>query len=634
MLASKSVQRVARRSCARPRRCSRCCTARPSSCVRPRRPRPVASGQVMTIGERERGGRTRSRRLARARRDGIRASLHVECGTFYRQSASARLVSRLPCRPRSWPPPLAAWLSQATLAFTGAGDARVALLPLSIASRSSSCVAAGAGVWLAWRRGASLAPLWLLALLVAAVAAGVGARRRSSSGPARSRSLVWPAIAVVALALVARRRAVVARSHGWQRLAQRVRAWRPALLALRDLCRRRVAGVPVGSRRRRAALPDHHAEPAEGSTISEIENNHRSGDYRAYFARRPAEAGLPPPRPQRRDLFDPRARPAGARRAGICASRGYHGVVVFLILLAAAGSALAWRLAWLVTRRADAAWFGWAAVTLSATRDLSQLHGVPRRARRRDRADRASGRCCGPKQEAARAAIERIGPVAGCTAPRWRCCRGFTRGLRCIAGSLGALILLRLGSTTQRGREGGRVPADPRGQRALLGRVLHRHLRHARSVGAVRRMREGRPAFIPGGLVGLLFDQRFGAARVRAGAGLSPLPGSVAMVRTGSMPAAGPRAAVRPGAVPARGHALRDVVGRHQRTGTVLRADAADAGDPGGGRLDRDPPSRHAGERRGSARADRVHLGGRSYSSTAAGSPTTSARATRCGSNG
>src|SRR4029078_2595661 len=60
---------------------------------------------------------------------------------------------------------LAAWLSQGTAAVTGAGDSRVALLPLSI-SAALIVALATAGVVLAWRLGASLAPLWLLLLLV------------------------------------------------------------------------------------------------------------------------------------------------------------------------------------------------------------------------------------------------------------------------------------------------------------------------------------------------------------------------------------------------------------------------------------------------------------------------------------
>ena len=46
---------------------------------------------------------------------------------------------------------------------------------------------------------------------------------------------------------------------------------------------------------------------------------------------------------------------------------GYRGVVFLLLVLAACGSALAWHLAWLASGSRGAAWFGWAAVTLSAT---------------------------------------------------------------------------------------------------------------------------------------------------------------------------------------------------------------------------------------------------------------------------
>ena len=44
---------------------------------------------------------------------------------------------------------------------------------------------------------------------------------------------------------------------------------------------------------------------------------------------------------------------------------GYRGSVWFLVVCAALGAALAWRLAWEVTGDAGAAWFGWAALSLS-----------------------------------------------------------------------------------------------------------------------------------------------------------------------------------------------------------------------------------------------------------------------------
>ncbi|MEP6917256.1 MAG: hypothetical protein ABJC89_16510 [Acidobacteriota bacterium] len=60
---------------------------------------------------------------------------------------------------------VAAWLSQGTIASSGAAGARVALLPLSFSAGLIVVLAAGA-VLAARRAVASLAPLWLLALLV------------------------------------------------------------------------------------------------------------------------------------------------------------------------------------------------------------------------------------------------------------------------------------------------------------------------------------------------------------------------------------------------------------------------------------------------------------------------------------
>src|SRR5262249_464442 len=45
---------------------------------------------------------------------------------------------------------------------------------------------------------------------------------------------------------------------------------------------------------------------------------------------------------------------------------GYHAVVVFLVLVSAAGCALAWWLAWRATGRSSAAWVGWALAAFAA----------------------------------------------------------------------------------------------------------------------------------------------------------------------------------------------------------------------------------------------------------------------------
>src|SRR5947207_6199129 len=89
---------------------------------------------------------------------------------------------------------LAAWLSQGTLALQSDGVSRVALLPFSISSAVVVAIAV-AGVWAAWRSGASLAPLWLLGLLVVPwLSASVPAALTIWSGPLAL--VVWLAIAL------------------------------------------------------------------------------------------------------------------------------------------------------------------------------------------------------------------------------------------------------------------------------------------------------------------------------------------------------------------------------------------------------------------------------------------------------
>jgi len=95
-----------------------------------------------------------------------------------------------------------------------------------------------------------------------------------------------------------------------------------------------------------------------------IENNHRRGDYRAYFAGDLAPHSGRPGR--NREVYSIHAPGVPALVLPAFAIGGYHGVVVFLILLSAAGCALAWWLALRVTGSLSAAWFGWAAVTAAA----------------------------------------------------------------------------------------------------------------------------------------------------------------------------------------------------------------------------------------------------------------------------
>lgn len=95
-----------------------------------------------------------------------------------------------------------------------------------------------------------------------------------------------------------------------------------------------------------------------------IDNNHQRGDYRAYFAGDLAPHSVR--RGRNGEIYSIHAPGVPALVLPAFAIGGYHGVVVFLILLSAAGCGLAWWLAWRVTGSAAAAWFGWAAVTAAA----------------------------------------------------------------------------------------------------------------------------------------------------------------------------------------------------------------------------------------------------------------------------
>ena len=96
----------------------------------------------------------------------------------------------------------------------------------------------------------------------------------------------------------------------------------------------------------------------------QIENNHIRGDYRAYFAGDLAPHVIRHGRNGK--MYSVHAPGLPAIILPAFALAGYHGVVIFLILAAAAACALAWWLAWRTTGSMRAAWFGWAAVTLSA----------------------------------------------------------------------------------------------------------------------------------------------------------------------------------------------------------------------------------------------------------------------------
>ena len=244
-------------------------------------------------------------------------------------------------------------MSQGLITYTGSGHERIGLISYSLPTLALAA-AAGAFVWWAVRRGSSLWPLLLLVLVVVPwLTVPLPAVVLAWSG--RVSLLVWLAIVAIMVASGPRRRPVPVSIRG------------PALAALLAFTIGAFAFNQV-----RGLLPagdEPHYLVITQSLLKDgdlrIENNHRQGDYRAYFA-----GELPPDfrvRGRNREIYSIHAPGVPALIGPAFLLGGYRGVVVFLLLLSAAGSALAWHLARRVTGRDDAAWFGWATVTCSAT---------------------------------------------------------------------------------------------------------------------------------------------------------------------------------------------------------------------------------------------------------------------------
>ena len=396
---------------------------------------------------------------------------------------------------------LAAWLSQGTLALTADGTSRVALLPLSMQTAILVVVAVG-GVLAAWRSGASLAPVWLLTLLALPWL--------SSSLPAAL--LIWSghfALVVwlgVGVALVSSSPAALeAVRRPFSRFAI---VKRPVVVAGALAC----AVYTVAAWETRPSVPggdEPHYLIITQSLLKDrdlrIENNHRNGDYRAYYA-----GELPKPDYRRRgrngEIYSIHAPGLPALVAPAFAIAGYHGVVVFLVLIASAGSALSWWLTYLVTVRSDAAWFGWAAVTLSVSTifhsftvypdgpggviALTGVWALLRTEHERETRD------------------ERIGPWwlhgAALALLPWIHTR-----FALIAGSLGALIILRLSTTKNPAGKAVAFLTIP-AMSALCWIGFFIGVYGTPDPAAPYANEEGSASFIPGGMVGLFFDQRFG----------------------------------------------------------------------------------------------------------------------------
>jgi hypothetical protein len=395
---------------------------------------------------------------------------------------------------------LAAWLSQGTLAFTGVGSSRIALLPLSV---SAALISAGAAAiaWTAWRAGASLAPLLLLGLLALPWLWTTGpAAFLIWTGPLAL--TVWVAVGLsLAVSIDAASRPRFAQLSRFVSTHPEVTAGALAIAVFSIAAWQVSPSVPGGDEPHYLIITQSLLKDGD----LRIENNHRNGDYRAFFS-----GELPKPDYRRRgrngEIYSIHAPGLPVLVAPAFALAGYRGVVAFLILLAAAGSALAWHLAWMVGRRTDAAWIAWAATTLSVSAIFHSFTVYPD----------------GPgavialtgvwallrAEHESRTGAERLMPwwlhgAALATLP-WIHTR-----FALIAGSLGALVLLRLSTTRNAAGKAVAFLTVP-AVSALCWVGFFIAIYGTPDPSAPYANEEGSASFIPGGLAGLFFDQRFG----------------------------------------------------------------------------------------------------------------------------
>jgi hypothetical protein len=251
----------------------------------------------------------------------------------------------------------AVWLSLGVLAVVQAEThARIGALPpwwvLGV------CVSAACGV--AWKTRLSLTNAWPLSLALLIWLPWLPGRVPTAfliwQGP-----IVWPVWIAIGVGLL------LARSRSWSvptLLTDPARApWAAAALA--------ALGSAIGAAVLAHQIPagdEPHYLAITQSLLQDgdlrIENNHRQGDYFAYY-----HSGLAPDflqRGQDGQIYSVHAPGVSVLVLPGFAIAGYRGALITVILLWSLGLALVWRTAWRLTGRADAAWMACAAVTLTA----------------------------------------------------------------------------------------------------------------------------------------------------------------------------------------------------------------------------------------------------------------------------
>lgn len=241
----------------------------------------------------------------------------------------------------------------------------------------------------------------------------------------------------------------------------------------------------------------------------QVENNHRNRDYLAYFPmdiqpnyRRRGENG---------EIYSIHAPGVSVLVLPAFAVFGYRGAQFTILALAALAGALMWHAAWLAIRDRRAAWFGWAAVSTSLTflfQGVTIFPDGPAACvvagalwlfiRLRREPDRVGG-----------ATLVAAGGLLG--ALPWLHTR-----FSILAAGLGLAVVSALATDPARpvgsriGRAAGflALPVVAAAGWFAFFRVLYGTFNPAAPYASEAAALD--PAFVPGGLVGLLVDQQFG----------------------------------------------------------------------------------------------------------------------------
>lgn len=398
----------------------------------------------------------------------------------------------------------AAWLCQGTLAFAYTDGPRLVVLPLT-AFALLFALALGTTAMIAARARVPMSPLWLLTLvLLPFLPVTLPAALLVWSGPLRM--IVWFGVALLMLFEIARRGhlagpSAFARVVHFARMRPRATAGLLAAAVFTTAFAIVAPALPRGDE-------PHYLVITQSLLLDgdlRIENNHRRGDYQAFYQWPLAPHYLR--RGRDGEIYSIHAPGISALVAPAFALGGYRAAVILLIALAACGGALVWHVGWLATRSVAGAWFGWAAVVLAPTTIFHSFTVFP---------DGVGGVVTLTGVWALLRAVEER--KTGSTSVRPWLLHGAALALlpwlhtrfAILAGSLGALVLLRLSTTRNpAGKAVAFLSIPAVSALCWVGFFIAIYGTPDPSApygGA----REFSLSFIPGGLTGLLFDQRFG----------------------------------------------------------------------------------------------------------------------------